>query len=727
MKPMVLAALLIVLAVAGCGEGKRSVTPEPTMPSSATPTVPAATPEGQIRHQSGSRPPPSGVESYQEQIIKAPIIVRASLTSAVSDVERHVGNEYVLAWVFTFQVHEYLKGSGGNTITAFAPQLDYWFTTEALARANMSLLFGRDARWDGRQAILFLRGDNDPDWPSTAQANRYMIGIHNLWGSGDYPITSEWSRRWLPEVASSGASGVSSPGPHFLLDESGDSPAQSGPVGASSDTLSLAVLKQTITTIATEVSAQSATERDLECVRGKYWLDRYYGHLASQSTQGAARRTASYTIESGSASGSVLHEDQMGIGIMPDGYGNYWTTGQDAAMFSITTEKTTYRMRHGVADTEPHNRFFYKRKVVTVRPLTAGTYTFETNEIDAIRVACGMTDQTKREHGTTTVTVTAPSGTAYEAMFDPTTVDGAVKAASVLKPYTATGADAATVSDISWKSGTLKIKLDPVTAHTGHVLNFIDVDGDVALSLALSGATVDAAAKTLSWTVTQQPWKSGDKMMLRISPAPPAPAAPAGLTAAAGNGSVTLTWNASTDSTITRYEYQMRWAGVGWGEWKAIPNSGPATASHVVTGLTNGTEYRFHLRAVNVSGGGTAAPDADPWYVKATPAAPLPAAPSGLAATAGKGSVRLTWSASTDSTITRYEYQVRWAGVGWGEWTAIPNSGPATTSYVVTGLTGGTEYRFHLRAVNATGAGTVAPNAHPWYVSATPTAPSKRD
>ena len=86
----------------------------------------------------------------------------------------------------------------------------------------------------------------------------------------------------------------------------------------------------------------------------------------------------------------------------------------------------------------------------------------------------------------------------------------------MLKPYTATGADAATVSDISWQSGTLKIKLDPVTAHTGHLIDFIDVDGDVALSLALSGATVDAAAKTLSWSVSSQPWKAGDKMMVRI-------------------------------------------------------------------------------------------------------------------------------------------------------------------------------------------------------------------
>ena len=102
----------------------------------------------------------------------------------------------------------------------------------------------------------------------------------------------------------------------------------------------------------------------------------------------------------------------------------------------------------------------------------------------------------------------------------------------------------------------------------------------------------------------------------------PAPAVPSGLTATAGDQSVTLAWDDPSDSTITRYEYQMRWAGVAWQDWVAIPGSDSATTSYTVTGLTNGTEYRFHLRAVNASGTGVAAPNAPPWYVAATPANP---------------------------------------------------------------------------------------------------------
>ena len=210
------------------------------------------------------------------------------------------------------------------------------------------------------------------------------------------------------------------------------------------------------------------------------------------------------------------------------------------------------------------------------------------------------------------------------------------------------------------------------------------------------------------------------------------PGVPAGLAAAAGDGSVTLSWDDPSDSSITGYEYQMRYAGVAWGEWSAVAGSGPSTVSHVVVGLDNGTEYRFKVRAVNAGGASPAAPSADPWYVAAVPKAPAPppvltpppAVPAGLAASAGDGSVALSWDDPSDSSITGYEYQMRRIGAGWGEWSAVAGSGPSTTSHVVVGLDNGTEYRFKVRAVNAGGASPAAPSADPWYVAAVPQAPA---
>ena len=67
----------------------------------------------------------------------------------------------------------------------------------------------------------------------------------------------------------------------------------------------------------------------------------------------------------------------------------------------------------------------------------------------------------------------------------------------------------------------MKLKLSPHTGIAGHTVNFIALDGSVPLSLQVADATVDATTGTLSWTVTSQPWQSGDKLMLRVLTATP--------------------------------------------------------------------------------------------------------------------------------------------------------------------------------------------------------------
>ena len=109
-------------------------------------------------------------------------------------------------------------------------------------------------------------------------------------------------------------------------------------------------------------------------------------------------------------------------------------------------------------------------------------------------------------------------------------------------------------------------------------------------------------------------------------PTPPQlPAAPTGLTARAGNGSVILSWNDPADDSITRYQYNVNHNDTstgkftGWSSWQSIAGSDADAVSHIFTGLTNGKEYRYHLRAVNAQGAGGGAPSSHPWYVTATP------------------------------------------------------------------------------------------------------------
>ncbi|MCL2679817.1 MAG: fibronectin type III domain-containing protein [Dehalococcoidia bacterium] len=100
---------------------------------------------------------------------------------------------------------------------------------------------------------------------------------------------------------------------------------------------------------------------------------------------------------------------------------------------------------------------------------------------------------------------------------------------------------------------------------------------------------------------------------------PTAPAAPGSFTAAAGDAQVVLKWTTPDNggSAITKYQVS-HGATAGYSaNWTDISGSGASTATHTVTGLTNGTSYTFEVRAVNAVGNG-----ASSGMRTATPAAP---------------------------------------------------------------------------------------------------------
>ena len=102
------------------------------------------------------------------------------------------------------------------------------------------------------------------------------------------------------------------------------------------------------------------------------------------------------------------------------------------------------------------------------------------------------------------------------------------------------------------------------------------------------------------------------------------PAAPRNLTTMAGNARVTLAWTKGDDggSTITKHQLQQKEGNAEYGAWMDIPDSAAGQenqASHTVTGLTNGTDYAFQVRAVNDEGKSDASVEAT-----ATPTAVAP-------------------------------------------------------------------------------------------------------
>ena len=120
-----------------------------------------------------------------------------------------------------------------------------------------------------------------------------------------------------------------------------------------------------------------------------------------------------------------------------------------------------------------------------------------------------------------------------------------------------------------------------------------------------------------------------------------------------------------------------------------------------MTGLDFGTTYDFQVRAASASAKSAPSPIASATTI--TP--PVPLKPVGLTATAGDDSVTLRWQNPENLTILNYRYQKTSTldssdgpNFDLSPWTIIPDSGSATESYEVPGLTVGTLYYFQVQA-----------------------------
>ena len=186
------------------------------------------------------------------------------------------------------------------------------------------------------------------------------------------------------------------------------------------------------------------------------------------------------------------------------------------------------------------------------------------------------------------------------------------------------------------------------------------------------------------------------------------PTAPRNLTAEPGDTQSRLKWTAPASNggnTIDGYEYQQKAGTNAYGSWTDISGANANTTEHTVTGLTNGTIYRFKVRAKNPMGEGPASNEAT-----ATPVT-VPSVPQSFTLTPGNGRVRLDWTAPASdggSAILRYEYRHKAGADSFTTWTNVPGSNINTTQYTVTGLTNGTLYTFEIRAATATTKGMAA-------------------
>lgn len=148
--------------------------------------------------------------------------------------------------------------------------------------------------------------------------------------------------------------------------------------------------------------------------------------------------------------------------------------------------------------------------------------------------------------------------------------------------------------------------------------------------------------------------------------------APQNVQASKNNKRITLSWNAVNGAT----GYIVKSAD---GK-KQYTKSSIKSTSYTVTGLKNGTQYKFKVYAY-VGG---------KWYGSATKSATPTAAPQNVTATAGSKKITLSWTKVNGAT----GYIIKSAD---GK-TQYTKSSIKTNSYTVTGLKGKTQYKFKVYA-----------------------------
>jgi hypothetical protein len=198
--------------------------------------------------------------------------------------------------------------------------------------------------------------------------------------------------------------------------------------------------------------------------------------------------------------------------------------------------------------------------------------------------------------------------------------------------------------------------------------------------------------------------------------------APAVGTATPGNGSATVNWTAPSErGTLPVLGYAISAAGPAGTPSVRTVLAGRWATSATVPGLTNGVPYTFTVTALNMAGTGARSAPSNP-VIPVAPAA-LPGAPRIGQATAGDGSVSVTWTAPRSTggaPVTGYLVSVSAGNLVVQQAT----TGAGNTRATVSGLRNGISYTVRVSAASASGIGTPSDRSNAVTPSGRPDAPT---
>ena len=466
--------------------------------------------------------------SLEELVFLSDIIARVRLVSAEAGIQPvYVQNELMqqAAFAFRFQALEYLKGSGGGELSVKVPvdSLDTsWLqymssdSEEALGIAEFHFAEDRDARWDNREAIVFLKSKHAPSseqGASGASSDNSLQFTDVGASSADifrYSISSDTNKAWLPAINSDAASGAADSDQTRYFTAEPQSSGAAGASASSAPSMSLADIKDIIEANDALLAKNQDVPYFEECLIIKFRYSALYEIGWYMETRYETE------IASGMRPGSVEIWEDIEEG--DPYYGTWWIEGPNTHLFTMTKEDP---------DNDPATG--YKWKVSANRPLPSGKYIINYNGQSWITVPCNFNPTGEGYINEQTLIATAPDGVLHEAFFDPAPLGVGVGANSAsggvgaLTPaeFKHNGATVA-IEQIEWSPNTNKValKLSNRSAKlAGHHIDFIELDASVSLRLDIDDAetTSTGYGQTLSWEVCRQPWHPGDQLMLRIA------------------------------------------------------------------------------------------------------------------------------------------------------------------------------------------------------------------
>jgi titin len=207
-------------------------------------------------------------------------------------------------------------------------------------------------------------------------------------------------------------------------------------------------------------------------------------------------------------------------------------------------------------------------------------------------------------------------------------------------------------------------------------------------------------------------WSDGSNPVTPMVPVT-APHAPAIRAATAGSGVAVVRWTAPADdggAAITGYQVQVVNAATG-ATVGAVRRAAADAAQLTVTGLTNGTMYRFRVRAVNEIGSGTYSATSAAVKPMGTPGIP-PSVTAARGAIGGPLTVTVRWTAPANGGspivayhVTRQQLNARGHAVGTPVTATFSARNFSTTFTASRWVARDTRFRFIVQAVNEVGLG----------------------